>query len=232
VVASTIGLVWVVATGSSAGASPATVQGSAPNCKVKLSFTPTEVHAIVLAGCQGSDFYLLSWSVPNFAFSPQTLFRSTNEAPYTVALPPCRWQVDFALLSAPPGVRGHSHKLYATRVGGRPCSTVTTTSTTKPPTSTTSTIPKTTSTTATTVPDGTTTVPPSTTTSTTVRPTTTTVQAASPVPASATEPPHPDGGLAFTGANTRLLLCIALAAIGAGLLLTIGRIGSEEKETR
>ena len=78
-------------------------------------------------------FALTSWAAQSASYptsKPQTLFARTTHAPWTVALPPCFWQVDFRRIS--PTV-----EFAAGRLGGHACPATTTTTAAAPKTTTT-----------------------------------------------------------------------------------------------
>jgi hypothetical protein len=227
------GATMLAFTQNSVAATTGTVQGSRPDCSVQLTFTSTSVTADIRSGCKGGDFYLTSWTtrsnVPATSH-PQVIFASTNRAPWTVPLPQCYWQVDFARRSTPPPMKATNRELVVGRLGGAACksgpttttTTVATTTTTVPKTTTTVHVTTTTSTTSTTV--KTTTPPHSTTTTTAAVGTTTTVTPTAggppdgPTPAGPTTPATSShGGLAFTGFEALMTLFIALALIGCGI---------------
>lgn len=238
-----IGALLVGQTSSGASTTVMTVKGSGANCKVTLDIGSTSVTANILSGCQGGDYYLSTWVAQSNVHKtslPQYLYRTTNHAPWTVALPPCFYQVDFARLSSPPSLRAtssgaaHTGRVYiAGALGGAACRTTTTTSgptTTLPKSTTTTTEPTTTSssTTSTTVHKGTTTTsttthtkPPTTLGTTTT--TTTTHHPDGPGGVAGTSsggsgtPPTHGGSLAFTGFAVLMGVFIAMCLIGCGL---------------
>lgn len=135
-----------------------------PNgCDVIFSIGSTEAVATPNGQCIGT-FQFTSFSLPDHAFSPQSQFdrvTGAGSSELTVNLPPCRFQIDYALSP------GGDKNIIRADVGGSPCGTTTTTAastTTTEASTTTSTTTAVTSTTTSTVP---TTVPGGTTTTST-----------------------------------------------------------------
>jgi hypothetical protein len=209
-------------TAASAGpaiSSPVTA-GTPGGCSVSLRFTATTVTAVPSAACTGTDYWLESWNAQNDILGkngPQTLYASTNKAPWTIGLPPCYWQVDFVYRTTTPGSAIGTHKNIAYKLGGSACSTGTTTTTTVAPTTTTTTVAPTTTTTAsttsTTAPTAVaTTVPGVSQHTAPLGASTTTIGTAGPAPATS----QGTAPLAFTGSNTGPLLAWAFVFFGVG----------------
>src|SRR6202022_4711775 len=100
-------------------------------------------------GCTGGHFYLTTWIAQSDVFAtshPQYFYATTNKAPWTVPLPPCFWQADFAKLTAAPPA-GERLEFVAGKLGGSVCPTTTTSTSTTVPVTTTTTVPVTTTTT-------------------------------------------------------------------------------------
>jgi hypothetical protein len=227
------GATMLAFTQSSVAATSGSVQGTKPDCSVQLTFKATTVTANIRSGCKGGDFYLTSWSTQSNVLKkshPQYFFATTNHAPWTIGLPKCYWQVDFARRSTAPPAKADNREFVVGRLGGSVCTTgSTTTSTTVAPTTT---VPKTTTTvdvtTTSTSLDTTTTAPPDSTSTTAAVDTTTTV---APAPGTGSPPDGPTsagsvqpassshGGLAFTGFTALMALFVALALIGAGIAI-------------
>jgi hypothetical protein len=109
-------LVWIIVSPSVGHRATTTVTADNPTCSLSLAISPSSVTATV-AGCSNGVYALSSWSAQSAVLStshPQTLFQRVTGPPWTVALPPCFWQVDFSELSP---VR---HILVG-HLGGQPC---------------------------------------------------------------------------------------------------------------
>lgn len=198
--------------GPAATAATTSVAGPTAKCAVTLSVTSTTAAATILHGCTGGNYYLTSYSA-NSNFKHQHLDAYTNKAPWTVALPPCFYQVDFTLRTGPPGNPNNRVLNIAYLQGGTTCPTTTTSSTTS----------TTVHTTPTTQPKigvgGATTT------------TSTTIKVVSPV--SAANPSSAAGsgrsGLAFTGFNAVPVVIAAFGAILAGMALVLS--GAKRRRT-
>lgn len=126
-------LIWIIVSPSVGRQATTTVAVDGPACSLSLAIGPRSVTATV-AGCTNGVYALSSWSAQSAVLGtshPQALFRRVTGPPWTVALPPCFWQVDFSELSP-------DHHFLAAHLGGQPCAP-TTTSTTGPAVSTTAT---------------------------------------------------------------------------------------------
>lgn len=125
----------VVAGGPSfASGTPTAVYGSDATCAVDIQVGSTSATAVLLSGCQGSDYWLSSWVTHSGTYQPgasQQLLDATDRAPWTVRLPtgqPCYYQVDFSERQTPPGHSGGARTLIASTTGQTSaCSSATTT---------------------------------------------------------------------------------------------------------
>jgi hypothetical protein len=259
-----VGLVGftLVIWGQTSSASPsvgASRSGSTSSCSVTLTVNSagTAITATIHSGCTGGNWYLSSYEAQSATYAtsfPQYFYRTTNHAPWTVALPydvgNCFWQADFAQLSAPPPQPRTVLHYVTGMLGGSACPVATTTTTTTVPSTTTpSTVPKTTTVPSTTTPSTvpkTTTVPSTTTTvsahsTTTVTggtTTTTAVPGAAPgsgapgaAPGAAPAAGSAPQSLAFTGFVAAVLLFVAITLIGCGMaVVRMGRGRDEPAE--
>jgi hypothetical protein len=117
-------LVWIIVSPSVGPRATVavTVTVDDPACSLSLAIGPTSVTATV-AGCSSGVYALSSWNTQSAVLRtshPQTLFEQVTGLPWTVALPPCFWQVDFSELTP-------IHHTLARRLGGQPCAAATTT---------------------------------------------------------------------------------------------------------
>jgi hypothetical protein len=203
---------------ASASSTSRTVTGTAPGCTARLTTTATEASITVIKGCSSNNYWLSSWSAPSDIPGhdhPQQLYKVDGTAPYSVLLPPCFWQVDFAERSSPPGNAGGLIHYVVGLLGGTQC--VSTTTTTVPGVTTTSepsTPPTTTGATTTT----TTTSGGGTTTTTTTVPgggtTTTTAPGSSGTTTTSTTGP---GIKSLQGTTTTVAPGSATTVVGGGL---------------
>ncbi len=114
-------LVWIIVSPSVGHRATTTVTADNQACSLSLAISPGSATATV-AGCSNGVYALSSWRVPSATRNPshpQTLFRRVTGPPWTVALPPCFWQVDFAELSP-------VHHILTSHIGGQPCARATT----------------------------------------------------------------------------------------------------------
>lgn len=198
--------------------SAATVSASNPDCTVSLKFTATSVQADILKGCTGGDFYLSSWAAQSDVYAsskPQHFFAATNQAPWTVPLPPCYWQVDFARRTAAPP-NGQRTEFVTGRLGGTSCYVPPTTTATTVATTSSTAAPSTTSSSTST----TTAAPLSTQSTSAASGSTGTPVSEAPTDGSTTTlapPVASTGHLAFTGANDLLIVLAGLGAITLGM---------------
>jgi len=115
--ATVLGLILVPATGALASQ-----PGTSSSCHVQLNVTKTEASVTIESGCTGSGYWLISYTTQSDVWQtshPQHFYASSGDAPpWTVALPPCYWQIDFVQRDTPPPASDPERVFIAGELGG------------------------------------------------------------------------------------------------------------------